>query len=77
MVSSHRQRAQPTNVTLNWHVQTEIQEKLASMYGVDSVECISVFGFRTQVRHCHTRHISHWIVTGDSMTHIWAIPLEQ
>ena len=30
-------------------LQTEIREKLASMYGVDTLECISVFGFRTQV----------------------------
>lgn len=32
------------------HLQNEIREKLASMYGVDTLECISVFGFRTQVR---------------------------
>ena len=31
-------------------VQTEVREKLAGMYDVKSVDCISVFGFRTQVR---------------------------
>lgn len=31
-------------------VQSEISEKLAAMFNVDTLECISVFGFRTQVR---------------------------
>lgn len=30
-------------------VQTEIREKLLAMYQAHSVECVSVFGFKTQV----------------------------
>jgi len=31
-------------------VQTEVREKLATMYDAKNVDAISVFGFRTQVR---------------------------
>lgn len=30
-------------------MQSEISEKLSTMFNVDTLECISVFGFRTQV----------------------------
>lgn len=35
---------------LSTALQTEIREKLATMYDVKNLDCISVFGFRTQVR---------------------------
>ena len=36
-------------------MQTEIREKLMSMYSVNNLDTISVFGFRTQVRLCLRR----------------------
>ena len=44
---------------LDWCMQAEIREKLTSMYSASSVDCVSVFGFRTQVRlHACLRHAS-------------------
>lgn len=44
------QRIQRIILIAEIRLQNEIREKLASMYGVDTLDCISVFGFRTQVR---------------------------